>query len=823
MPANKKTLHAIGNAHIDPVWLWRWPEGLETVRATFQSALDRMREYPDFVFTGSSAAFYAWLADVDPGMLEEIAERVREGRWEIVGGWWIQPDANVPSGESLCRQALYGQRFFKEAFGVTATVGYNPDTFGHPGSLPQILRLAGLTRYAFLRPGPHEKDVPAPIFHWRSPDGSDVLAVRIHGAYCTGGDELAEHVVNCAKAAAPTLDNYAIFYGVGNHGGGPTKRNIESLHALADGEAASVRLGRLDAFFAAVDAEEAGGAQVAVVPDELQHHARGCYTVHSEIKRENRRVEHLLGTAERLASVANFVAGRAYPTQDLAEAWQALLFNQFHDILAGTSLPEAYVDARDLFGYSATVASKTLHHSIQGIARQIDTRPSEDASRPDYTGFAATTGFPLVVFNPLPWPVTTAVEIERGSTKVTEADGTPVLAQNVRPTTVAGQRRACFVTDLPALGYKLFRSDVAEVQATPSARTLSVTETTLENDFWRILIDAKTGAMVSLFDKRNGVEALAGPSNVGVVVDDPSDTWSHDVVSFRTEVGRFSGARITVEENGPVRAMLLIKTWFGASSMAQRLCIYRDIDAIECRTEVNWQEQLRMMKLAFQWNVQEPAATYDIPYGSIERACSGEEEPGQQWLDVSGSATDASGKSIRYGVGVTNDSKYGFDVLGSDARISVLRSPAYAHHDPQKLDPAQAYAYIDQGIQTVCCRIVPHAGSWQDAHLPRVAYEANVKPLWVNEYEHEGPLPAEAAFLTCDAPNVVLTVLKGAEDGEGFVVRGYEAEGRAVDATISLPYLEAGFPAAFAPHQIRTWRIDVADGLTVAEVGLLEE
>lgn len=823
METARKTLYAIGNAHIDPVWLWRWPEGLETVRATFRSALDRMNEYPDFVFTGSSAAFYAWLAEVDPGMLDEIAARVREGRWEIVGGWWIQPDANVPSGESLCRQALYGQRFFREAFGVTATVGYNPDTFGHPGALPQILRLAGLKRYAFLRPGPHEKELPGPVFHWRSPDGSDVLAVRIHGAYCTGPEELVRHVSGCADAAPRSLRNYTVFYGVGNHGGGPTRRNIESLLGLADGETAQIRLARLDAFFAAVDAEEAEGAEIPVVADELQHHARGCYTAHSEIKRENRRVEHLLMTAERFASVARVLTGRAYPSRELAEAWQSLLFNQFHDILAGTSLPEAYVDARDLFGHAATIGSRTLHYSLQSIARRIDTRLRSEATQEDRAGGAHGANAALVVFNPLPWPVTAPVEVERGSANLTDARGVPVLAQSIRPTTVAGQRRSCFVAHLPALGYRLFRSDAPDARADHSGRLLAVRPTALENEFWRIEIDPSSGALVSLYDKRNGVEALAGPSCVGVVLDDPSDTWSHGVAAFRDEVGRFGDARLTVEEEGPVRATVLIETAFGASHMAQRVSLYRDIDAIELRVDVNWQEQLRMLKLAFPWNVDAPVATYDIPYGSIVRACNGEEEPGQQWLDVSGTATGADGKPIRYGIGLTNDCKYGFDVLGAEARVSVLRSPVYAHHDPRKLEAGERYAYMDQGAHSLRCRIVPHAGSWQDVHLPRLAYEWNVAPLWVNEYEHDGPLPDEGAFLVCDAPNVVLSVFKGAEDGEDYVVRGYEAEGQAVETTIALPFWSLSFPASFRAHEIKTWRLSIGDGVRTREVGLLED
>jgi len=343
VPNDLPMLHAIGNAHIDPVWLWRWPEGLETIRATFRSVLDRMNEYPEFIFTGSSAAFYSWLKDTDPGMYEEVAARIREGRWEIVGGWWIQPDANIPSGESLARQALYGQRFFQKEFGVLASIGYNPDTFGHTGTLPQILRKSGMTRYVFMRPMAHEKSLPGNVFLWKSPDGSQVLTSRIAHSYGTWGDELLQHVEACDKERPTYVKDYMVFYGVGNHGGGPTKRNIESIRALgASAEGPNVEFSSLDSYFKAIEKEIRLGAEAPTIADDLQHHARGCYSAESDIKRQNRRLEHLLLTAERFATVAHVVLGRHYPDVELETAWKAVLFNQFHDILAGSSLPEAY-------------------------------------------------------------------------------------------------------------------------------------------------------------------------------------------------------------------------------------------------------------------------------------------------------------------------------------------------------------------------------------------------------------------------------------------------------------------------------------------------
>ncbi len=811
------TLHAIGNAHIDPVWLWRWPEGLETIRSTFQSVLDRMDEYPDFVFTGSSAAFYAWLRDTDPALFEKVKARVREGRWEIVGGWWVQPDANIPCGESLARQSLYGQRFFQEAFGVMATIGYNPDTFGHSAVMPQILRLSGMSRYVFMRPGPHEKDLPGNVFWWQAPDGSRVLTARISRSYGTWADELGEHV-EAANAARPGyVSDYIVFYGVGNHGGGPTKANIDSIHAMSE-QAGNphIALSTLDAFFASVEAEAAAGAAIPVVADELQHHARGCYAAESEVKRHNRRVEHLLMNAERFCALATALTGRPYPRAELTSAWQAALFNQFHDILAGSSLPEAYVDARDGYGYSATIAARALNMAIQAISSRIDTRGE---------------GTALVVFNPLPWPAKVPVEVERSAPAIHSAEGAPITGQSIQPTTVVGQTRVCFVAELPALGYRVFRQDAQPNIIIPPERAIpetplpslvarSATTTGLENAFWRLEVDTATGSMIRLFDKRNRVEALAGPANIGLVIEDRSDTWSHDARAFRDEVGRFSHAIVTVEEDGPVRAALRVEMHWGRSTLLQRLYLYREIDLIECRLSVNWQEQHKLLKLAFPLALSEPRATYETPYGSVARACNGEEEPGQQWLDVSGWALDAAGARVPYGVSLLNDSKYSFDVMNAEMRMTVLRSPVYAHHDPWKLEPGRAYVYHDQGWQSVTYRLVPHRGSWGEAGVPRRAWELNAPPVSVNEANHAGALPLSFSYLSVEPKNILLSVCKLAEDSDDLIVRGYETDGRPVRATLRMGGAGMTWEADFGAHEIKSWRIS-RNGAT-EEVDLLE-
>src|SRR5690349_16795403 len=326
MSPKDKKLYMIGNAHIDPVWLWPWQEGFHEVKASFRSALDRMKEYPDFKFVSSSAAFYEWVENSDPAMFAEIKQRVAEGRWQIVGGWWIQPDCNIPGGESFVRHSLYAQRYFQEKFGVMAKVGYNVDSFGHNSTIPQILKKSGMDYYVFMRPGPHEKGLPNRLFWWESDDGSRVLAFRIPFEYCTWGKELSQHIARSANELKAPFDDLMCFYGVGNHGGGPTKENIESIQKLNDDPTyPTLVFSQPEQYFADMLAKN---LPIPVVHDDLQHHASGCYAAHSGVKQWNRQAENLLIAAEKFSAIAECVTRQPYAC-DLAEAWKRVLFNQF--------------------------------------------------------------------------------------------------------------------------------------------------------------------------------------------------------------------------------------------------------------------------------------------------------------------------------------------------------------------------------------------------------------------------------------------------------------------------------------------------------------
>lgn len=809
---NRK-LHMIGNAHIDPVWLWQWQEGFHEVKATFRSALDRIKEFPDFIFVASSAAFYEWVEGSDPAMFAEIRQRVAEGRWDIVGGWWVEPDCNIPSGESFVRHGLYGQRYFKDKFGVIARTGFNVDSFGHAGTLPQILKKSGLDYYVFLRPMPHEKGLPARLFWWQSDDGSRVLAFRIPFEYLSWGRDVETHARRCADEMKEPVDESMCFYGVGNHGGGPTIANIESIRGLDSDPAFPARLifSTPEAFFCEAETQ---GWTIPVVQSELQHHASGCYAAHSGIKRWNRLAENRLLAAEKL-SVAAAIWGKQSPANqnEFARAWKNVLFNQFHDIMAGTSLEAAYDDARDAYGEALMIAGRALNHATQSIAWNIGIAQEDNAR-------------PLVVFNALAWPVKANVEIESSRLKpdavLVNESGVIIPHQELRSTSTAGRSRLCFVADLPALGYRTYRllssTEIARDSQTQSTRQAS--DNSLENDRFCMQFDSATGCISSLRDKWNDVEVFSGPAALPVVLDDPADTWGHNVFKWDKVVGTFQADSIRLVEQGPVKSVIRVTSRYGASSLVQDFAMYHDREQIDVSVLVDWHESCKMLKLRFPVNVRFMKITHEVPYGYTERSANGEEEPTQSWVDVSGVSCD---REIPYGFSLLNDGKYSLDVNIRDIGLTVLRSPAYAHHIPAILGPDGDHAYIDRGIQRFHYTLLPHSASWETAGTVRGAAELNQPPVALFATFHpQGTLPQSDSSLTVDPENVMVTVLKEAEDGDGFVLRAYETQGAAAHARISLPALGRTIEADFGPAEIKTFLIPRDPAIAVRETNLLE-
>jgi alpha-mannosidase len=806
--------HMIGNAHIDAPWLWPWPEAMSVVHSTFRSALDRMNEYPDFTFTASSAQFYEWVAATDPTMMEEIRKRVAEGRWEVVGGWWIEPDVNVPNGESLVRQGLYSQRLFQQLFGRAAQIGYNPDSFGHPGTLPQILKLQGMHGYVFKRPEAHEKKLPADLFWWEGADGTRVLTYRIPWDYGFTehlDDRLRDFILSLQEPTKSLM----VFYGAGDHGGGPAKENIQSLLDMQKQTGApTILFSTPDHYF-----EEVVGAvrepplqTLPVVADDLQHHSVGCYTAVSEIKKDNRTTEAALATGEKMAALASVLAGFDYPKSEFTAAWKKVLFMQFHDSMAGTALPEHYVVSRHAYGYALEVANQAINLAAQKIAWQIPTQDPDS----EY----------LVVFNPHAWDATLNVEYDLGwddwtgseiNSRLEDEHGNNVSHQWTQASTVVDNRvKLVFRAPLPAFGYRQFRLRKAE-SAPPPASAVHATEKGLENEHLRVaFLDDGT---LSILDKDSGAEVFRGGKGGAraVVLDDHSDTWSHRIRAYTKEVGAFGSARFRVFENGPLRATVRVRTSYGASSLQTDWMLYAGARALEARVTLDWHEHQKILKFSFPVQVQNPRPTYEIAYGYKVRKAEGDEDPGQRWIDLSG---DRAGKE--YGLVVINDAKYGYSVQDNDMRISIVRGAVYAQHDPRKLEPNGEYIWQDQGEQTFRMLLLPHAGAWQDAGVVRLAEELTAPVPVLYQGIHPGTRPLSASFLSVDAPNVVVSVVKKGEDGDDLIVRCYETAGRGAKATLDLGLVNRRWTGTFRPLEIKTLRVPLAGG-EIREVNVLEQ
>jgi alpha-mannosidase len=828
--ASQHKLYMIGNAHIDIPWLWPWPEAMAVGLSTFRAALDRMNEYPDFKFTASSAILYEWAASADPGMMAEIRKRVAEGRWDVVGGWIVEPDVNIPNGESLIRQGFYGQRIFQQLVGRKAQVGYNPDSFGHPGTLPQILKLQGMHGYVFMRPGVHEKTLPADVFWWNGEDGTRVLTYRIPSSYGITRDIQDRMHDYVTKLHEPTND-MMLFYGAGDHGGGPAKETINLiLDAQKQSGAPKIIFSTPDRYFDDLLKMDVGassarpgaerrsalqGPTFPVVDDDLQHHSVGCYTAVSEIKKDNRTAEAALMTGEKMAELANVLVGLPYPKNDFAASWKKVLLMQFHDSMAGTALPEAYVVSHNAYGFAKEVADQAIYRAAEKIAWQIPT--TDPAS--EY----------VVVFNPHAWAAKLNVQYDlswrfddQGGTlsnsRLEDEQGNAIPHQWTVGQTVAGSRRGLvFQAPVPAFGYRQFRVRKLEPFAAPES-TVHATENGLENEHLRVTF-ADDGT-ISMYDKDAGAEVFHGGAGGAraVVIDDPSDTWSHDVRAYTKEIGAFGKAGFRMLENGPVRATLRVRTGYGASLMTTDWMLYAGARTLEARVTLDWHEHQKILKFSFPVDVENPVPTYEIAYGFKVRQANGNEDPGQRWIDLSG---ERNGKT--YGLTVLNDAKYGYSAQDNDLRVSIVRGAAYAQHQPAKIDPNGEYIWQDQGIQTLRMVLVPHAGTWQDAGVVRMAEELTAPVPVLYQGIHKGTRAPAASFLSVDVPDVVVSDVKQAEDGNDLIIRCYETAGHATKASLDLALVHRHWTGDFHPLEIKTLRVPLAPEGKIREVNALEQ
>ncbi len=786
-----KTVHMIGNAHLDPVWLWNWQEGYQENKATFYSALERMKEFDDVIFTSSSAQFYEWIEENDPEMFTKIKQRVHEGRWKICGGWWVQPDTNLPSGESFARHALLAQNYFMEKFNIRVTTGYCVDSFGHNAMLPQILRKSGMSRYVYMRPNEFEKqDIPFHSFLWEAPDGSRVSVFRIIGRYCNW-DNLETVVPELAGRIQDGMEDIMCFYGVGNHGGGPTVENIRAIHKLQKSlKETQVIFSDPDTFFDTTQENE-----LPIIRGELQYHSPGCYSAVSMIKQKNRETENALLAAEKFAVLSKEL-GVSAKDFGLTRAWKALLFNQFHDTLAGSAIESAYKEARNQIGEALSIAHRCTTDALNKISFHINIPYSPRK-------------LPVVVFNPNAFIVCAPVEVENGmfgngismdNCCIINNEGNVISHQEIAPSCrVTGRRRMTFQAEVPALGYRLFFvDDLPQENQLNFIEEMKEPQTpyVLENEYLRVSFSKKTGMIESCYDKKAKREVLEETSSVSVIDDSMSDTWGHQLKKLDAVNGRFMLTSARVLDFGPVRKAVQFISKYKNSTIVQVFLLYTHEDKLRVKVRVDWHEKQAALKFYFTPALSERStAVVETAFGHVEKKRFGREEVMQRWADVSDET---------YGLALINDGKYAVDFTDNRIGLTVLRSPVYAHHKPYVLqeDEMEEYHFIDQGISEFAYMLKPHSGDWRSANIVREAEVFNQPMEVMFETFHHGKLPGSFSAIEACSENIIISSVKKAFRGEGIIIRLYETFGRAGSADIMI--FGRKYLVEFVPYEVKT-------------------
>ncbi|HET7269460.1 MAG TPA: alpha-mannosidase, partial [Rubrobacter sp.] len=562
----------IGNAHIDPVWLWSWQAGVDEALATFHSAADRCDEYPEFVFTRGESWLFEQVERIDPELFERVRRLVENEQWHITGGQYIQPDVNLPTVMGLHRQILHGQRYFKDRFGVSPKVGYNVDSFGHPATMPDVLTAHGYVGYVFHRPGAHQVELPSQTFRWRGANGGEVIGFRISPAYVTFSDDLYGQIMLSIEAADPGLGHTMCFYGVGNHGGGPTKANIEYI--IENSEAfpdAELRFSTPQAFFDAIADSRDG---LPLVTEELQHTFPGCYSVMHDIKQQQQRGEHLLDQCGRL--IERFVDDKPERREfhdRLDSAWDDLLFTEFHDVLAGTSIPEAWGSIRAMQGRARITGEEVTVEATRRWAHR--SLPPLDEQQ-------------IVIINPDDAPWEGIVETEPflsfdawGGRWLSDIDGEPIDFQAVQPDAAAHVERVIFPLSLEGgqCAQVLVRTDESPSSVTPDT-DLEVSPQHIANAHIRVELD-ESGIRRLVAGDQN----LLGEGGFGLHLRrDGSDTWTFHTDRFEEPVEtvlRTEGW--IVEESGPLRARVRSEGWLGRSPVRWTLTLHRDEPRLQLR------------------------------------------------------------------------------------------------------------------------------------------------------------------------------------------------------------------------------------------------
>ena len=797
--AEVDTIYMVGASHIDLAWKWKYAETIEVCHNTFRDVMNLMDHYESDSLPGnpmfyaqSQAQAYEWMETYYPDLFEGMRHWVDEGLWEVVGGMWAESDTNLPSGESLVRQVLYGKLYFLDHLGVDVRVGWLPDTFGYSAGLPQIFRKAGIDAFACTKVNWNDTHPPPKhMFYWTGPDGSRVLTYISLGGYddiplAPILDDLGEEL----DRLQPEILTYLFYIGVGDHGGGVYQGFVDTALRLQR-QGYPIVFARSEDFFRDL---EANGVD-EVVQDELyvEYH-RGTYTSRAVAKERNRRAEIAVETLEKF-SAASIPYGVEYPREDLDVIWKKILLNQFHDVLPGSGIDEVYEDFNSDHDFIEARTESLLLSTLDAIAARVDTQQGPP-------------GDPLLVFNALSWPRSGPVALPM----------TPEEAEGMGVTDALGKPMACQYSteeasllfraeNVPSVGFKTFY--LVSGVPTGEAGMLAAAPTRLENDSLVVTLDPASGLLASLLDKRAGrreiVQAGAEANTLEMYTEgiDLFPAWDLAYDKYRT-VPRRLRRPMTVElvETGPLRAVIRATYQHLGMPFEQKVILWAGLPRVDFAFRVDgWGRAMsQLLKVAFPLNLANPSkqATYEVPYAALTRTHDGStanwEACGQKWVNIQ---DDGPGED--YGVALLSSNKYGYDLANdgpgtglSDGRANVLRMTllkSSSQPRPGAMGLTFGGPVTDRGSFRSRYALYPHEGPWEDAGVVREAHEFNY-PLRVHRTErHAGDLPPELSFLRVSPSTVIATVLKTPErpaEEEELIVRLFETARR--DTLVSLAF-----------------------------------
>ena len=841
-------IHCVGHGHIDMNWMWSWPETVATTHDTFASVLQLMDQYPDLTYSQSQAAVYALVEDYFPDMFDRIRERVREGRWEITASHWVEGDKNLVSGESLCRHLLYTREYFESKFGLTAQdlpIDWEPDTFGHAATIPGILTQGGVKYYYSCRQGGGFDhycvgEARPPLFYWRSPDGSQILVNREttwYNSYVNIGDNVALPLASFVQETG--LHHWLNVYGIGNHGGGPTRTEIDYLHELQTWPIyPTIEFSTAKSYFTQVESEiAAAGTVLPVVDGELNFEFTGCYTSQSAIKQANRFGENYLEEAETLTALANRISGTSVSKDKLREAWLQVLFSQFHDILPGSGVAETRAYAMAAFQNVGAITGSLKRIAGNALTAQIDTKsllgPDTIPEQQTGTGYTAGAGLyggqtgisqsggsagkfrPITVYNPCAWP-----RSERISVPMYDAD---FVADKIAVIDDDGvQRRALCIGNeevwahhkqqidfdamsVPALGYRTYL--ICE-RPTPPPTDLVQTlpNQWFETPFLKFRVNRHGSGLRELIDKRTGASLISEGSSLGewlYVTERPRGmtAWilGEEVdapIPVKTEVYQvvgpsFDQGRQTCT-NQPISGLRIETLWTvpGTQSSGKTSIIVSTLESrIDFEVSLDWREigdekrGIPGLTVAFPLGLTDLKSRYEAPFGSVERSLfEGEEVPTLCYTHLSGEARTVHGEAVRAGFTLLQDCKYGHSIVGSELRMRIVRSSFDPDHAPEVGKSNLRYA------------IYLHEDTAPASELARLGAAFNHPLIPFATPLQTGSRPTTHSFVQVQTANVILSAFKMSEDSNGIVLRLVELDGRDTEAVVLIdPEITKGF------------------------------